>query len=112
MAVDKTYIVDIASEFSTIDSGRIDRLVALATLQVPASRWGDKQELGIAYLVCHMLKVDQQKGKGAVTAEAIGDISRSFGSTSSSDDGGFGLTSYGIEFKRLRSTLVAGPLVT
>lgn len=113
MTVDKDYIVDIASEFSAIDSGRIDRLVVIAALQVPASKWGDVTDYGTALLVCHMLKLDAQKGKGAVTDETIGDISRSFAAPSSGNKAdGLDLTAYGTQFKQLRSTRVAGPLVT
>ncbi len=114
MTVDKNYIVDIASEFSTTDSDRIDRLVALATLQVPASAWGDVQELAIAYLVAHWLKVDSLKGKGAVTSEELGDVKRTFAATSRAgkDADGYSQTSYGSQFLILRKTRLAGPLVT
>lgn len=112
MTVNKAYILDIASEFSAIDSGRIDRLVTIATLQVPASKWGDLQDVGIAYLVAHMLKVDALKGSGGVTSEKIGDLAVGYGSTAGSADDLYGSTSYGKEFKRLRATLLAGPLVT
>ncbi len=112
MAVDKAYIVDIASEFSTVDADRIDRLVAIAALQVPAAKWGDVTDYGTALLVCHMLKLDANKGKGAVTSEAIGDIKKSFAAPSSSKADAYDLTSYGAQFKQLRATRVAGPVVT
>lgn len=112
MAVDKDYIVDIASEFSSVDSDRIDRLVTIAALQVPASKWGDVTDYATALLVCHMLKLDAQKGKGAITQEQLGDISRSYAAPKSGKDDALDLTSYGSQFKQLRSTRVAGPLVT
>jgi hypothetical protein len=112
MTVDLAYITDIASEFATVDSSRIDRLVAIFELQVPAAVWGDRRDLAVAYLVCHALKVDANRGGGSLTQEKIGDLSRSFGQVGGVAGDAYDLTSYGKQFKIIRSQLVTTPFVT
>lgn len=111
MTVDKAYIVDLAPEFAAVDSGRIDRLVSIAILQVNASRWLTKTDLGVAYLVCHMLKLAANFGSGVVTSKKIGDLQVDYAVVGANTDP-YSLTSYGIEFKRIRASIMAGPLVT
>ncbi len=105
-------LADIATEFASVDTSRRDRLITLAALQVPSAGWGDVTEHAQALLVAHWLKLDAQRGKGAVTEETIGDVSRSFAKPGGKDADEFDATSYGAEFKRLRRTRLAGPLVT
>lgn len=112
MTVNLAYIADLAPEFAGVDSGRVDRLVAIMTLQVPASVWGARQDLGIAYLVCHTLKIGANQGSGPITQEKIGDLSRSYGQVNGGKGDPYELTSYGQEFKRLRSQLVSTQFVT
>lgn len=113
MAVDKAYIVgSIGSEFASVTEQQVTNLVALAALQVSQRVWGDLYDPAVAYLVCHMLKLDQLKGKGAVTFERLGDLSRSF-SGPRTDRSGDDLdhTSYGRRFKEMRSMVASGPIV-
>jgi hypothetical protein len=116
MTVDATYIGYVASEFATVDSGKISFLAGLAYAQCPLSFWQTtaQQDNGVAYLVCHMLKLDQLRGSGAVTAKGIKDLSLSYqapaGGVTSPDS--LEMTSYGKEFKRLRNMLSRGALVT
>lgn len=116
MTVNLAYIADIAPEFASADSSRVDRLVAIATLQVPIDKWGAQQDLGVAYLVAHMLKLGDLRGAGAVTAEAVGDLSRSYGGLGNSvggkDDDDLELTSYGRTWKRLRRSQANGGILT
>lgn len=115
MAVDLTYLTDVASEFATVDSARVDRLVVIASARCPDTVWTNPvtRDLGIAYLVAHMLKVDALRGQGAVTSESIGDLSRSYAAPSSStDDGALEQTGYGREFKKLQRAQPRGVVVT
>lgn len=114
MAVNLAYITDIASEFASVDSSRVDRLVVIAQSQCAVGFWGDQRDIGVAYLVAHMLKIDALRGSGGVTAKSIKDLSLSYAATNAgvTDPSSLDLTSYGREFKRLRGQRARGPLVT
>lgn len=112
MAVNKAYLLDIASEFSDVDTTRVDRLVAMAALQAPSSKFGAKTDVAVAYLVAHMLKMDQSRGQGAVTSERVGNISRSFAARDGGVADELDQTAYGREFKRIRRMCVGTQLVT
>lgn len=116
MTVDATYIGYVASEFATVDPAKITFLAGLAYAQCPLAFWQTtaQQDNGVAYLVCHMLKLDQLRGSGAVTAKGIKDLSLSYQSPSGgvTDPSSLDMTTYGKEFKRLRNMLARGPLIT
>jgi hypothetical protein len=116
MTVNLAFITDLASEFATADSGRVDRLVALTATQFPLAFWGTQPEadLGQGYLICHMLKVDKLRGAGPLTSEAVGNVSRAFGTSAAraAEADSLDATSYGREYKRLKRQRARGVVVT
>lgn len=115
MAVNKQYITDISSTFSDVDADRIDRLVVVLGDQVPASKWGDRRDLGLAYLVMHTIQLDKQGGNGMVTKKRVRDIEQTYDAPRNvkSDPNGYHLTVWGQQFMELRKLLVrTTPMVT
>ena len=53
-------IDDIAPEFLNEDPARIDRFIDYAKLQVSANAFGEKYDLAVAYLTCHMLSLSNR----------------------------------------------------
>lgn len=117
MTITLTDVADIASEFSSTDptfSARVDRLIALAYLEIPSTVFGQWQDAACAYLVAHWLKLDALRGAGGVTSESVGDLSRAYASLANTAGGGaddLELTAYGRSYKRLRRMQVRGPVV-
>lgn len=109
--------------------GNVSSWVALATESVPAAPWGTVQAKGIAYLAAHLAWTHDVTLRGAantadsvtttasgVTSKSAGDLSESYGGTgaaamashptASLDDKALLTTKYGVEFVRLRNSLV------
>lgn len=114
MAVTKQFITDLSSTFADVDEDRLLRLVEVMALQVPASKWGTKRDLGVAYLVMHEVALgDFQAGKGQVAKERMRDIETQYATPSLGKDGagGYGLTVWGQKFLTLRKQIQVGPRV-
>jgi hypothetical protein len=112
-------IDDIAPEFNNEDPARIDRFIGYAELQVSPDAFGTKHDLAVAYLTSHMLSLANRNDDegtngtpGTITQKKEGDLSLSFGTPSDiahGTDGTLLLTSYGIEYLRLRDMCVISP---
>ena len=112
-------IWDIAPEFTNEDPARIDRFISYVQPQVAQNQFGDKYELAVAYLTSHMLSLANRNDTagtngtpGVITQKKEGDLSLSFGlpsGLSGSTDGTLILTSYGIEYLRMRNLCVISP---
>lgn len=101
----------LAPEFSEETKKTLDLITPVAERQVPIGKWGDKTEEAVIYLVAHMLKMSQRNGRvGGVTASTTASLSRSYGGLSTIK-GSLDLTSYGVEFQRIRKQLVITPIV-
>lgn len=111
MPVDKSFLLDLSPEFSTVDEARITRLVALAEPMIPSSKWGSKADLAVALYVAHLLTIGSTAGKGAVTSERIGDIERTYAASGSSNKD-LESTAWGAQFKALGRSVLRGPYVT
>lgn len=111
MAVDKTYLLDLAPEHADVDEDRITRLVALAELQIPAAKWVAKADLAVALYVLHLLALGSMGGKGAVTSERIGDLERKFSAGSSAGSSNIEATVWGSQLKALGRTIMRGPFL-
>lgn len=113
MAVTKTMITDLSSMFADVDEDRITRLAEQLGPQVPASKWGTRRDLGLAYLIMHQIALgDFQKGKGTITKERLRDIERQYANSAGKNDGAYNMTVWGQQFVILRRQLLAGPRVT
>lgn len=101
-------------EFVSLSDAFIQLYIDQAILSVNVNIWGNKSELGVAYLTAHLLTIIGRGGTGAagpVTQESVGDLSRSYAQVSIPNVNEYGLTSYGQEYFRLRKSLPISPLV-
>ena len=112
-------IKDIAPEFINEAPARIARFIDYAILQVSEVAFAERYELAVAYLTCHMLSLANRNddegtsgNPGVITQKKEGDLSLSFANPSglnSGKDGTLLLTSYGIEFLRIRDICIITP---
>jgi hypothetical protein len=106
---------DRFAEFATVSDSRIQLFLDEAALSVNVSLWGIKADLGQAYLAAHLLTIDKRGGSGAagmVTSEKVGDLSRNYAAPNTGAlDPTLSATSYGIEFLRLRRSILISPMV-
>ncbi len=101
-----------AKEFEGENDTRIELFVEYATAFVNENKWGRKYKLALILIACHLLTLGDREGNGGpVTAESVGELSRSYGQTTGSEDPELASTSYGQQFLSLRKTLVITPLI-
>ncbi len=101
-------------EFATLADDFIQLYIDQASLSVNASVWLAKSEIGIAYLTGHLLTmVTKFVGgvSGPVSSEKVGDLSRNYAQLALPSANEYSMTSYGIEFYRLRKSLPISPMV-
>lgn len=55
MAVDFDSFIGAFPEFRRVEKGLVDAKLAEARLQVDASVWGSKADLGVSYLAAHLI---------------------------------------------------------
>lgn len=100
----------LAPELAATTEPVFDCLFPEVLRETPNEVWGDKDTLAQFYLICHMLTFGKRKGRvGGLTGETVGSLSRSYGGLSTVK-GALDLTSYGVEFQRLRRQVVTSPL--
>jgi hypothetical protein len=110
MAFPNALFVVLAPEYKDVASATLELVGAEAARFVNTSVWGGKADLGVVYMTAHMLKMAERRGTGGqVTQEKVGELSRSYAQGEKTDD--LDQTSYGKEFKRVRSTLQISPFV-
>lgn len=118
-----SYFLTLFDEFKKVALPKLEIYIGLASGRVPSGVWGDNTKYATALLTAHMLSTSGPQGGGpsggAVTAEQVGDLSRSFATVfqPGSGDAALMTTRYGIDFVALRretivSGMVAGPNVT
>ena len=111
MAVDQDFVFDIAPELKSEPGTRVDRFIELATLNVNATVWGEKTDFAIALLTAHYLTRFNDKGRGPVTSEKVGDLARSYGNLAQGSEDELLTTAYGEQFVEMRRSLVITPRV-
>lgn len=106
MTIDYAYFVAHFPEFA-VPSGdqpalqtRIDILTETAMLYVNEAKWGDAAKFAEALYVAHLMKSGENTD-GHKTSERVGDLAETF-----SEDTKLDGTSYGQEFRRLRSATI------
>lgn len=109
-----------ADEFEDVDDDTINKWIEIVRPMVSRKQFGKLYEHGIAYLVCHKLKMaglgNNPLGEmGAIgIGFAVGSVSEggssvSFGANQSSNlaaDAELGLTIYGVQFLQLRRSVI------
>ena len=102
-------------EFKNVDDAIIEKMMEIVRPMVSRKQFGKLYEQGLAYLVCHKLKM---AGFGENPLGELGTIgiglaeggsSVSFGANQSSNlaaDAELGLTVYGVQFLQLRRSVI------
>lgn len=110
----------VGGEFKGVDDATLEKWIEIVRPMVSKKQFGKLYEQGIAYLVCHKLKM---AGHGenplgdigtigigfAVGSVSEGGSSISFGANQSSNlaaDAELGLTSYGVQYLQLRRSVI------
>ena len=110
----------IGTEFATVSEENLETWIEVVRPMVSRKQFGDLYEQGIAYLVCHKLKM---AGHGesplgdlgtigigfAVGSVSEGGSSISFGANQASNlasDAELGLTAYGVQYLQLRRMVI------
>ena len=112
-------INDIAPEFLNEAPTRIARFITYVELQVSKLQFDERYDLAVAYLTCHMLALSGRNDEeetngnaGIITQKKEGDLSLSFAlpyALNVANEGALLLTSYGIEYLRLKDMCVITP---
>lgn len=108
VTVDKEYLILHCAEFSKESEGRIDDLNATAELLINEGVFGDMTRYARMLYIAHLLKLSLLQGSGNVTAEKVGDLSRSYASPA--DGAVLSMTSYGVELKKIQRIKARGQL--
>lgn len=113
MATDTTqYFLTLFPEFADSPRATIDAFLSIASQRVPPPVWRGNAPYATALLAAHMLATSGPSGGGSaggpVTAEQVGDLSRSYQSMAEPGSGDAALmtTRYGIDFVALRKETV------
>lgn len=106
MAVPVTWadVVAIAPELADVAVPTQVALLAHAERLVNRAAWGTLADDGVKYLAAHLGTLTRSKGKGPVASEAVGSLSRSYGSLVALA-GTWGQTSYGAHYVQLTRML-------
>lgn len=107
MSVDEKLLL-ISPEAANLAQTDREALATIAGESISSAVFGDQEELATAYLAAHMITIRNRAGNGGpVKSVKEGELSMTFGGDSSAS--GLDATSYGMEFKRIRSevTLMA-----
>jgi hypothetical protein len=105
-------ITDVAPELADQTTQRLEFYIELARSFVNEGMWGAKATKGIILYAAHLATLGAREGAGgAITAERVGDLQRSYGSSSSEEDYELKQTSYGTMFLSLRKTLAFTPIL-
>jgi hypothetical protein len=103
----------IAPEFS--ERTDLKEWLFQAAANINPEAWGNLYPLGAAYLAAHLLTQSvgaafASGGAGPITSVREGDLSLSFGSVSAAGKNAYYTTTkYGVEFLRMRSSLILTP---
>ena len=117
MAIEDVLLA-IAPEFALVAPARLTTFIDFAENQISQTLFEGDYELVVAYLAAHMLALSERNSNagnngqaGSITSKKEGDLSLGYGSpaTTNNSDVTLFLTSYGIEFVRLRDMHIISP---
>lgn len=114
------YFITLFDEFKDVAISKVDAYLNIATLRVSPSVWGANAAFATALMAAHMLSTTGGSGGGAggaggaLTAEAVGDLSRGFAKIGLAGTGDEELqsTQYGAQFVALRRSTYTAATVT
>ena len=97
-------VVEIAPELADTADAAQTAILAMARRLCNAAAFGELYADGVRYLAAHLATIGRNKGRGPVTAEAVGQLSRSYG-TLVALAGTWGATAYGAHYYQLTRML-------
>lgn len=94
-------VVALAPELASISAAGQTQVLAQVALQVKPDSWGSVERGNTAaiWLARHLATVAKRRGTGALTGVRVGEVSKSFATSSSKSD--LESTAYGAEYLRL-----------
>lgn len=117
MSVTAASIKALFPEFAAESDPRVDLFIGFAQNSISALVWGTLTDQATSYLTAHLLARANAGGAGGgpVTSEKVGDLARGYGQLggkTADSIGELGLSSYGIEYARLRRQIPVTPMIT
>lgn len=98
-------------ELKKTDETHFNAVKADAILDVNTTIWVEKTDVGVMLLTAHLITLSSRSGvSGSITSQKVGDLERRF-SNKFGGNSELAQTSYGVEFMRVRKTLITGPMI-
>jgi hypothetical protein len=97
----------VAPELSTLPEATQLAILSFVGKQLSSEVWGDRLDLGLAYLAAHLGTISKRGGTGpggVIASETVGPSSRSY-AVAAAAPGALGSTLYGQEYQRLTQGL-------
>lgn len=102
-----TDVTNVAPEFSGITQERIDIFVGIVESFVCENVFGASAKNAVLFYLLHLLTMSARSGTaGNITAERVGELSRSYGSNPSGENSELAQTSYGMIYLNIRKANV------
>lgn len=109
MAATRADLIARASEFTATPVATVDLALADALLQINATNWGSKADLGQIYLAAHLLKtweLQSAAASGPVSSRKDGDLAETYAViTAPLSDAALQSTVWGSLYLEIRSTI-------
>lgn len=104
MAIKWIDVVAIAPELIALNANSQTQILQIVDRQINADAWGSLADDGRRFLAAHYGSLALRKGSGFITEEHVGQLGRSY-AVPAWLKSSLGLTSYGIEYRRLTTLL-------
>lgn len=107
-------IKSVAPELASETNETIQIFLNMALLRVDAKVWGLYRDMGVIFLVAHLLTLKKRRGAaGQVTEQKVGDVLVQYADMTVGKhmDMSYIQTVYGIEYVQLRDLVVITPMV-
>ena len=115
MGISTTDITGRFPEFANVETSTIQLAINDAALSVNRDVFGVKADLATIYMAAHLLALSSpsnSKAGGRITSEKVGDLARTYaGGSEIGKSDPLAETKYGIEFLRIRRSVVTSPCV-
>lgn len=105
MTVSAITIKEMFPEFANKSDSFVDIFINNSKTMICQSMYGNRYDLALSYLTAHFMKISSDLGRGEVTSEKVGDLSRSYAGNTSFDNG-YSTTPYGRQFIAIRRSLI------
>lgn len=110
-----TEVKEFAPEFASVLDARVQLFIDYAAPQLSEDVFGETHKLAVILLTCHMLAMSTQAGSAGsavVNSEKVGDLQRTFSSSTMTTTTELGMTRFGSELQRLKRQILKSPIVS